>query len=185
LEYAIPFVIPLSLSAICAYTDAKCNRIFNKITIPMALLGLIYSSINGRILESLLGLAIGFGIFVMPVLMGGAGGGDAKLAGALGTWLGLGILPAIFFACIIGLAWGAVRLQKAGVLKSRMTIFFRGIFYRLMYGMQGVIPISTLPENENALSPPEAIPFGVCLAIGAWIACLVIFLQGVGVKLVW
>lgn len=163
------YTIPLSLSAICAYTDLTTNLILNKFTIPMALLGLIYSATTGRILESLLGLTIGFGIFLVPMLKGGVGAGDAKLAGAIGAWLGLGIFQVIFIACVIGLVWGIIRLQKAGVLKSRVTIFLRGAYYRVVYGMQGAIPMSTLPEDENAPLPPEALPFGVCMAAGAWV----------------
>ncbi len=165
----ILYAIPLSLSGACAYTDLKSNLILNRITIPMALLGLVYSILTGRIIESLIGLAIGFGIFLLPVLMGGASAGDAKLAGAIGAWLGLGILQVIFVACIIGLVWGIIRLHKAGQLKSRLVLFCRGIYYRLVYGMQGVIPMSILPADNNAPLPPEALPFGVCLAAGAWI----------------
>jgi prepilin signal peptidase PulO-like enzyme (type II secretory pathway) len=166
------YAIPLSLSAICAYTDLKTNFIFNRITLPMALLGLIYSALTGNIVMSLAGMAIGFGIFLIPVLMGGSAAGDAKLAGAIGAWLGMGILPVIFVACAIGLVWGIIRLYKAGTLKSRATIFFRGVYYRVVYGMQGVIPMSRLPEDENASLPPEAIPFGVCLAAGVWVVVL-------------
>ncbi|MGD0620955.1 MAG: A24 family peptidase [Thermacetogeniaceae bacterium] len=168
------YTIPLGLSMVCAYTDLKTNFIFNKITFPMALLGLIYSALTGKIIMSLIGLAIGFGIFLIPVLMGGAGAGDAKMAGAIGAWLGLGILQVIFVASVIGLVWGSIRLQKAGMLKSRVTIFFRGIYYRFVYGMQGVIPMSTLPEDDNVSLPPEALPFGVCLALGAWVWIMIL-----------
>ncbi len=121
----------------------------------------------------------------MGVLRGGAGAGDAKLAGALGAWLGYGILQAIFIACVIGLVWGMIRLHRHGLLKTRMTLFFKGIYYRLVYGMQGVLPMSKLPDDEKAPLPVEAIPFGVCLAAGAWIVWTIIILQGAGVKIVW
>jgi len=172
------YVIPLGLSGICAYTDLKSNLILNKITMPMALLGLLYSALTGRIPYSLIGLAIGFGIMLIAFLAGGAAGGDIKLAGALGAWLGYDILPVIFVACVVGLVWGIIRLQKAGVLKTRAVLFARGMYYRLIYGMQGVIPMSTLPEDDNAPLPPEALPFGVCLAAGAWIGiALLLFWQ--------
>jgi prepilin signal peptidase PulO-like enzyme (type II secretory pathway) len=136
-------------------------------------------------IESLIGLAIGFGILLVGVLRGGAGGGDAKLAGALGAWLGLGILQAISIACVIGLGWGIIRLHRNGLLKTRIKLFFRGIYYWLVYGMQGVLPVSKLPDDEKAPLPFEAIPFGVCLAAGAWIVWAIIIFQGVGMKIVW
>ncbi len=135
----------------------------------MALLGVIYSCLTGRIIDSLIGLVIGFVIMLVAVLKGGSGGGDAKLAGALGAWMGYDIIQVILIACIIGFVWGIIRLHKHGMLKTRMTLFFRGIYYRLVYGMQGVIPMSILPVDNNAPLPPEALPFGVCLAAGAWI----------------
>lgn len=183
MEYV--YAIPLGLSAICAYTDLKTSLILNKITIPMALLGFVFSALTGRIVESLLGFAIGFGIMLVGVLKGGAGAGDAKLAGALGAWLGLGVLQAILIACAAGFGWGLVRLQKAGTLKTRTILFFRGIYCRFVFGMRGVVPISTLLDEDVEKLPPEAIPFGMCLAAGAWIIWTIIIFQGAGIKVVW
>lgn len=177
-------VIPLSLAAICAYTDLRTNLIPNKITLPLILSGLAYSALTGRIVISLSGLAIGAGIFLVPVVMGGVGGGDLKLAAALGTWLGINILPAIFIACVIGLAWGVARLYQAGQLKSRMIALLRGAFFATVYGMRTFMPVSKMPEDDNVPLPPEAIPFGVCLACGTWIVLIALILQGAGVKVV-
>lgn len=177
-------VIPLSLVSICAYTDLKSNLILNRIILPMALLGLLCSMLTGRIADSLLGLAIGFGIMLIGFLKGGAAGGDVKLAGAIGTWMGYDILPVMFIACIIGLVWGVFRLQKAGMLKSRTILFLRGIYLRLVYGMQGVMPVNMLPEENNMPLKPEALPFGACLAAAAWIVWTIMICKGVGMKVV-
>ena len=135
------------MSLICVYTDLRWNLIFDKVTLPMALLGLIYAAATGRIALALLGAAIGFGVFLIGVLRGQAGAGDAKMAGALGAWLGLGVLPVIIIACAIGLVWSSARSRKGSQLKPRM-------------------PFSTLPEDGTV---SKALPFGVCLAAGAWI----------------
>ena len=45
--------------------------------------------------------------------------------------------------------------------------------------------MSKLPDDEKAPLPVEAIPFGVCLAAGAWIVWTIIILQGAGMKIVW
>jgi Flp pilus assembly protein protease CpaA len=73
------------MSVICAYTDLRWNLIYDKITLPMALLGIISSAATGRIAIALLGAAIGFSIFLIGILRGQAGAGDAKMAGALGA----------------------------------------------------------------------------------------------------
>ncbi len=51
----------------------------------MALLGIISSAATGRIAIALLGAAIGFSIFLIGILRGQAGAGDAKMAGALAS----------------------------------------------------------------------------------------------------
>jgi prepilin signal peptidase PulO-like enzyme (type II secretory pathway) len=138
------YAIPLVMSVICAYTDLRWNLIYDKVTLPMALLGIISSAATGRIAIALLGAAIGFGIFLIGILRGQAGAGDAKMAGALGAWLGLSVLPVIIIACVMGLVWSNVRLRR---------------------GMHGR-PLSLLPEDGTV---QKALPFGVCLTAGAWI----------------
>lgn len=137
------YAIPLVMSVICAYTDLRWNLIFDKVTLPMALLGIISSAATGRIAIALLGAAIGFSIFLIGILRGQAGAGDAKMAGALGAWLGLGVLPVIIIACVMGYVWSNIRSQR---------------------GTHGR-PLSMLPEDETV---HKALPFGVCLAAGAW-----------------
>ncbi len=140
----------------------------------MLLAGLIYSALTGRIIASLIGFAIGFGIMFFGFCLGQTAGGDVKLAGAIGVWLGTGIILATFIASLIGLAWSFIRLYKAGLLKTRIIHFFKGIFFTLVYGMKGAISISKLPEDENTPLPPDAVPFGTCLAIGAWITFILV-----------
>jgi leader peptidase (prepilin peptidase)/N-methyltransferase len=135
------------MSVICAYTDLRWNLIYDKITLPMALLGIISSAATGRIAIALLGAAIGFGIFLIGILRGQAGAGDAKMARAIGAWMGLGVLPVIIIASVMGLVWSNIRSQK---------------------GTHGR-PLSMLPEDGTVPLPHKALPFGVCLAAGAWV----------------
>ena len=74
-------------------------RIPNALTVPACVAGLLfhlavglfYAGMAGagqKLLFCLLGFAVGFGILLVLWLTGGGGGGDVKLMGALGTWLG-------------------------------------------------------------------------------------------------
>lgn len=81
---------------VAAVIDYRTHRIPNKLTLPAFLLGWvyqiymqIYSQTPGAgLLDGLKGFVIGFGMYFVLWLIGGGGGGDAKLAGAVGVWLG-------------------------------------------------------------------------------------------------
>lgn len=154
------FAIPLLLSAMCAYMDAKTYLIPNKVTIPLAVSGIIYSAFTGEIVVSLIGLAAGLLMFLIAFLSGGCGGGDLKLSAALGAWLGLGIVQVVLIACVIGTVWFCIIRRRT--LFERIRTFFKNV-YMLAYNCQ--MKMGSLNEDD----PPEGIPFGVCLAAATWI----------------
>ncbi len=73
---------------------------------PIGILGVAVASILAGSLAwpaSLLGLAAGFLVGLLLFAVGAWGGGDAKLASALGAVLGLpAFLPALLYAAIVG-----------------------------------------------------------------------------------
>lgn len=85
------------------YVDIKTFRLPNVITYPLMLIGVIQAYfLNIRLLESLLGLAFGYILFVLVEITfkrirkkDGLGRGDAKLLAAGGAWCGLGFMPQI------------------------------------------------------------------------------------------
>jgi leader peptidase (prepilin peptidase) / N-methyltransferase len=100
------------LSALIAITaiDLRHQIIPDVITLPGIAVGFVASVAPGRVswLDSLIGIAIGGGIFLVIILAsrGGMGGGDMKLGAMLGAFLGwqLGLL-----ALLLGiLSGGAV-----------------------------------------------------------------------------
>lgn len=131
--------------------------------------GLIYAVYTGRLPDAVLGFGLGFGIIFLCVLLGGAGGGDLKLAAALGMWFGYReTLYVLLLGSLIGLAWGCVLLYKQGKLGSRVKVFFKGVWCSFVLGMKGTMQMPKLPEDPDAPVPKDAIPFGTCLAVAAW-----------------
>lgn len=154
---------------ICAVTDFKTHLIPNKITLPMLAAGLAHAAAVKNLPDALLGLVFAGGVLLVCALMGGVGGGDLKLAAALGVWFGFrNALWILLIASFVGVVWGSWKLAKQGKLKARMLLFFRGLFLEAVYGMRGAMILPKLPEDPEAPAPPEAVPFGTCLAAAAW-----------------
>jgi leader peptidase (prepilin peptidase)/N-methyltransferase len=97
------------LSALIAITaiDLEHQIIPDAITLPGIVTGVIanVASVNGSWIDSLIGVALGGGIFLLIILAsgGGMGGGDMKLGAMLGAFMGWKLtLVALFVAVIVG-----------------------------------------------------------------------------------
>lgn len=105
-EFPVATVLLAALVAITAI-DLDHQIIPDAITLPGICVGFISSLVTHHISwgESILGLAVGGGIFATIILVsgGGMGGGDMKLGAMLGTFLGWKVvLVALFLAVILG-----------------------------------------------------------------------------------
>ncbi len=106
LEAAVAAVLLAALIAITAI-DLLHQIIPDTITLPGIVVGFAASLVGSRItwLDSLIGVAVGGGIFLVIILVsgGGMGGGDMKLGAMLGAFLGwkLGLL-ALLLAVLTG-----------------------------------------------------------------------------------
>jgi len=81
----------LLLTGISAYTDTRSRRIPNWLTVSALAAGLIYQAVfHGwpGLADAGRAFAVGFGTFFVLWIIGGGGGGDVKLMGALSVWLG-------------------------------------------------------------------------------------------------
>lgn len=109
-----------------AYIDWRSFRLPNLLTLPLILIGVIFSSIPGlgftNSSSALTGAVFGYGLLWAlnagyKAIKGknGIGMGDAKLLAALGAWLGWTALPSILLiASILGLIGGLTWLKWHG-----------------------------------------------------------------------
>ena len=166
LEVGIINAVLVAVLLICAYTDARSSKIFNKVTFPAMLAGLVLNGIFGGtigLIWALIGLAVGMAIQWVPFMLGFAKAGDVKLLMAVGALKGwafccFGFLyGAVAFALLI-LPWLARRGELGMVSQNIRNYFERAALTRSA-------PDAPVPTVEKRF-----VPWGVGLAIGFFIA---------------
>jgi leader peptidase (prepilin peptidase)/N-methyltransferase len=133
----LAFVAALvSLAAI----DVEHRLLPNRIVYPLAVFGIVATLLPGRglLLEH---LAAGVGAFLFLLVPAiahpdGMGMGDVKLAGAMGLYLGVAVVPALLVAFVSGTLAGAAIVLRNGVAARKRTLPF-GAFLALG-GLTGV-----------------------------------------------
>jgi leader peptidase (prepilin peptidase)/N-methyltransferase len=102
-------ILLFSLFLIVTAIDLEHLIILDSITLLFFLSGIIYHFISRELTLTgrLLGAAVGFFLllFLAYISKGGMGGGDIKLCGAMGFWLGF---PVIFLALFVGSLVGSI-----------------------------------------------------------------------------
>ncbi len=156
----VPIVIVVI--AIAAYTDWRWRLIKNKLTFPAIALGLLLNFLSSGwpgLTFALLGLAVGFGLMMIPFVFGQMGGGDVKLMTALGSLLGAyAIMNVFLYTTLAGglLAFGFAVFRKRGLETLRQS-------WQLA---KGVLIYQTLPEKQSAPEPADTMPYGLAIAVG-------------------
>jgi len=114
---AIAFMI------MAAVYDYRSRRIPNWLNLCAASIGL---SVRGLaegfpgIQDALLGGAFGFGLLFVMFALGSGGGGDVKLMGALGIWLGFSMTLVVFLlAAVIILGLLVIHTVRRAIAKQK------------------------------------------------------------------
>ncbi len=166
-------IVLFTLLIVAAYTDMTAGKVYNWCTFPALLLGLILNYWIGgtfagppNLFESMVGMAMGFGFFVIFYFPGLVGGGDLKLVTAIGALKGWKfLLSALLYTSIVGAVLAVLYLIWAGSLMSGMRASLRMAFR-----------IRRREMNEEELKETEParkrIPYGVAIAVGTMLAFL-------------
>ena len=110
---ALPITVVLSAVLVTAVTDVWKFKIYNALTLPLLITGLVYHGVvegSVGLAGSLGGICFGFAVLFLPYLMGGMGAGDVKLLAAIGSWLGLPFTLYVFLASAIAAGVYAIAL---------------------------------------------------------------------------
>jgi prepilin peptidase CpaA len=87
----VPAAVLLAVAVICAVTDLWKGKIYNAITYPAMAVGVVLALIQHGapgIFHAVGGFAVGFFPAFVLFALGGMGGGDVKLLGAIGAIAG-------------------------------------------------------------------------------------------------
>jgi prepilin peptidase CpaA len=172
--------VVLCAGAIAMATDIRSRRIPNVLTLPLLLTGLIEATVARGGLHGLLDALAGCMLVGMPFVLlfvfAGGGGGDAKLLGAIGAWLGVtqGVVVLVSVTvcgAVLGLAFAAFRRQLVPVMRN-MRMIGQGVWC--------VVAARKGPGDVQALMPDSAamlkMPYGIAICAGVCVAATKVFL---------
>jgi leader peptidase (prepilin peptidase) / N-methyltransferase len=142
LALQLPFATALiALAAI----DLDHRLLPNKIVYPLAVYGVVATAVvdSSDLVEHLLAGAGAFGFLLAAVLAypAGMGMGDVKLAGAMGVFLGLSVIPAMLVAFLLGSVVGIGIMLREGAAARKKAVPF-GVFLAI----GGIVGVLAGPE---------------------------------------
>ncbi|MBI3268570.1 MAG: prepilin peptidase [Planctomycetes bacterium] len=173
-EFGLAIEVTLFLLLIVsAYTDITAGKVYNLCTFPAFFLGLAFNYLLGGfssttseacLVNSLLGAALGGGLFGLVYLFGGVAGGDVKMVLAIGALKGLKFtFLAIFYTSVIG----AILASGLVIWQGRFWATFAGGL-RLLFTFRRP---QSAADREKTEAARQTLPYGVAVSIGtmwAW-----------------
>lgn len=157
----IAFLVGVALYTLAAAaTDLWSRRIPNALTVTAFATGLLYQGVfhgGAGLLDGLGGFAVGFAPLFVLWIVGSGGGGDAKLMGGLGVWLG-------GWMTFLVLATTAVCVVLHGGVMALWCFITKGIERKSREE-----PRDEGDPATNRRAGRRVIPFAVPVAVATWL----------------
>ena len=160
-------LIPMAIFIV--YYDVRYRRIPNMLVLSLLIGGLTinisFGGLNGA-LTSLEGLALAFLPMFLIHMFGAMGAGDVKLFGAVGSVIGVSMVPMTFVVVVmLGAVLAIYTMLRSGTMFSTLHGVLR-IFVGIMPGWE--MPRFAIPPDRK-----HTIPYGVAIMLGSLIAAAV------------
>jgi prepilin peptidase CpaA len=171
-----PSAVIVATASVAAVTDLWKFKVYNALTVPVLLSGLVYHGIVGGwsgLGLSLLGMLCGFGVLFFFFLLGGYGGGDVKLLAATGAWLGAEATLYIFLASSIAAAIYALALVVYYGKLGEVWLRFKIIGHRFLAMGRHLSTDDGLCVEENRIDRRRAVPFAAMMCIGVIVTLVI------------
>jgi prepilin peptidase CpaA len=179
----IVFIVALvGFTLATAYTDTYRWKIPNKLTLPFFALGIVYQlafwgfeSWKGMmdthgILDGLAGFALGFGLYFLLWIVAGGGGGDVKLMGALGMWLGFKLTFCLIITSLIMVVIDGVVVTIYRSLRMGMKNFKKQHLATGKTDAKGKAVF--VQESPSDKRKRRILPFAIPVAMAVWLVML-------------
>jgi prepilin peptidase CpaA len=160
-----------ALAGAACWFDVRTRRIPNLLTFPAAAIGLVAATVahggHGTI-SSAAGFLVGLALFFPLFALRGLGGGDVKLMGALGAWLGTSVVLGVaFYTTLAGGALALALLARHRYCAQAL----RNLWLLLMHWrVSGIRPLDSLTlETSAGPKLPYALPIAVGVALTYWL----------------
>jgi prepilin peptidase CpaA len=162
----------LTVALAACVTDLRSRRIPNVLTFGAAAAGIVFhAAVPGgeSVTSAVLGWLVGIAVFFVPFALGGLGGGDVKLLGALGAWLGpAGIIWAALYAGVAGGVMAIVTAIASGYSRKALSNIYLLLAHWRVAGVRA-LPQLTL-ETSDGPRLAYAIPIFAGTVVAIWLA---------------
>ena len=163
----VPLLFTLWLAALAA-SDARRRLLPNALTLggaALALAGRLAAGGLPAVADGAAGGLVCALLLLLPFALGAAGGGDVKMLFAVGCYFGsVASVGALLYISLCGLALAALWALSRRGARRRLAHLARSLLDPRYDRAAGR---AALPPRESADS---AVPFGIAIAAGAWLA---------------
>ncbi len=179
----LPILVVATAGLIAAIIDIRMFKVYNWLTVPLALSGVLFHVANDGMVGlgySLAGLMLGFASLIVFYALGGIGAGDVKLMAGVGAWLGGWLtLNVLVIAGIAAGVYSLVLILTYGGLRQVVTnlnvLVYRVRAMAIHFGSDERVEevVAQAPDRHRRLVPFAAMVLtgivGVMLGVSSWL----------------
>jgi prepilin peptidase CpaA len=166
-----PAYIAVAVALAACVFDLRTRRIPNVLTFGAALAAFVYYTVtagSAGVMTTMAGWLLGVVLFFPFFALGGLGGGDVKLLGAFGAWLGpFVVLHVAFYAALAGGVFAVLVSLRIGYLGTALRHLKSLASFWMTVGFQPAAGLTL--EHEAAPRLAYAVPMLAGLLVTLWL----------------